>query len=119
MIFRSILAIISLIIILFLLIIIFNKLKKKNYNIHENQNNINISEIKNLQNIIDNIPDCPVNIDFNIIMPSHLTIYDMSDNEWGLKVNKYFKRGEIIHKTPISFFSQEYKTKIITPIGEK
>jgi len=94
-------------------------LKKKNYNIHENQNNINISEIKNLQNIIDNIPDCPVNIDFNIIMPSHLTIYDMSDNEWGLKVNKYFKRGELIHKTPISFFSQEYKTKIITPIGEK
>ena len=80
---------------------------------------VNILEIKNLQEIIQVLPDVPPVVDLTTITPSHIIISDIGNEEWGLKVNRGFKKGELIHTTPLSFFSPNYDTKIITPIGEK
>ena len=103
---------------LFFIIICYTK-KSKMIDITQNQDNVNILEIKNLQDLITPIPDVPPVVDFTSITPSHLIISDIGNEEWGLKVNRGFKKGELIHTTPLSFFSSSYDTKIITPIGEK
>jgi len=106
---------------LFILVLVVIIIKNKNnrLDISVNQDNVNILEITNLQEIINTIPDIPPLVDFSEITPSHIIISDIGNEEWGLKVNKSFKKGELIHSTPISFFSDNYDTKIITPIGEK
>lgn len=76
-------------------------------------------KIKNVEEIIQQLPFHGKNLDLDKVIPKEINIEFYKNKGWGIKTNVDLKKNDIIYKYPITRFPVDYKIKATCHLGEK